>query len=205
MNGEPMKNPDRRWTDPGEAGKWRVFAAVPIGQETADRLADWALSRFGPETFRRWTDPRDYHLTLKFLGDVDSGRIAAIEAALKKAFAGETPFALTLNGAGTFGLPEAPRVLFAEPGEGSEALSRLAAAAEAALAPLGFAPEKRSFRAHLTLARKYAAGREVFEPPLLQTAPVVSAGTLDRAVLYRTHMHKRPMYEAVAEFPLGGN
>lgn len=187
-----------------EAGKPRIFAAVPIGAEAAAVLSEWVLSVVGAEKFRRWTDIRDYHLTLKFLGDVESDRIPAIEAALREACARETPFALDLAGAGTFGLPEAPRVLFAEPTEGSDALGRLAAAAETALAPLGFAPEKRSFRAHLTLARKYAAGQSGFEPSLLQTAPAVSAGTVDRAVLYRTHMHRRPMYERIAEFPLGG-
>ncbi len=182
----------------------RIFVAVPIGKPAAQILFDWAVSAYGAERFRRWTDVRDYHLTLKFLGDVESGDIAAIEAALREGFARETPFALHLQGAGTFGLPEAPRVLFAEPAEGSGALGRLAAAAEAALAPLGFAPEKRSFRAHLTLARKYAPGQENFEPSRLRTAPAVPAGTVDRAVLYRTRMHRRPMYERIAEFPLGG-
>ncbi|GGN99032.1 RNA 2',3'-cyclic phosphodiesterase [Saccharibacillus kuerlensis] len=204
--GKPAKKQtDRQGDGPGKEIRPRIFAAVPIGEEAADALAVWAKSAFGVETFRRWTDPRDYHFTLKFLGDVEQEDIPAVESALREAFLGETPFAMTLDGAGTFGLPEAPRVLFAEPEEGSAALERLAAAAESALAPLGFAPEKRSFRAHLTLARKYAAGQRPFEPALLKTAPVLSAGTVDRAVLYRTHMHQRPMYERIAEFPFGGS
>ncbi|CAM4142962.1 RNA 2',3'-cyclic phosphodiesterase [Saccharibacillus endophyticus] len=181
----------------------RIFVAVPVGAEIADILASWAELAFGADAFRRWTDRRDTHFTLKFLGDVEQGKIAAIEAALREAFARETPFALGVAGAGTFGLAEAPRVLFAEPNEGSEGLSRLAEATEAALAPLGFAREKRSFHAHLTLARKYAAGEKAFEPSKLATAPALSVGTVDRAVLYRTHMHQRPMYERIAEFPLG--
>lgn len=185
--------------------KPRIFVAVPVGETAAAALNDWARAAFGEAAFRRWTDLRDYHFTLKFLGDVEADRIPAIADALRAALAGETPFALNLLGAGTFGLPEAPRVLFAEPDEGSaEGLRRLAAAAEAALAPLGFGPEKRGFRAHLTLARKYAAGRE-FEPSTLATAPALTAGTADRAVLYRTRMHERPMYERIAEFPLGGD
>ncbi|OWA34377.1 RNA 2',3'-cyclic phosphodiesterase [Saccharibacillus sp. O16] len=184
--------------------KPRIFVAVPIGEAAAAVLADWAQRTFGAAAFRRWTDLRDYHVTLKFLGDVEQERIPAIVHALGEAMERETPFALNLIGAGTFGLPEAPRVLFAEPDEGSVAhLGRLAAAAEAALAPLGFAPEKRSFRAHVTLARKYAAG-QAFEPPGLAAAPAVTAGVADRAVLYRTHMHERPMYERIAEFPFGG-
>jgi len=184
--------------------KPRIFIAVPVGEAAAAALAGWAQDAFGAAAFRRWTDPRDCHVTLKFLGDVETGRIPAIVRALDAAMGRETPFALNLAGAGTFGLPEAPRVLFAEPDEGSAAgLGRLAAAAEAALAPLGFAPERRSFWAHVTLARKHAAG-QAFEPPKLAAAPAVSAGTADRAVLYRTHMHERPMYERIAEFPLGG-
>ena len=125
-----------------------------------------------------------------------------MNAALREAFSREKPFALGLAGAATFGLPEAPRVLFAEPATGSERLSRLADATEKALAPLGFAQEKRSFRAHLTLARKYAADAPAFDPAKLGTAPALSVGTIDRAVLYRTHMNQRPMYEEVSSFPL---
>lgn len=183
--------------------KPRIFVAVPVGIESASLLSTWAKHALGTDMFRRWTDVRDAHFTLKFLGDVEQERIAAIEAALKEAFARETPFALGVKGAGTFGLAEAPRVLFAEPDEGSKGLGRLAEATEAALAPLGFAREQRSFRAHLTLARKYAAGDKVFEPSKLATAPALSVGTVDRAVLYRTHMGQRPMYERIAEFPLG--
>lgn len=198
-------NPGFEREVPPEEDRPRIFVAVPVGEEIAGALASWAASAFGADTFRRWTDLRDAHFTLKFLGDVERGRIAAIEAALTEAFARETPFALGVAGAGTFGLAEAPRVLFAEPAEGSEGLGRLAEAAEAALEPLGFAREKRSFRAHLTLARKYAAGGKVFEPSKLETAPALSVGTADRAVLYRTHMHQRPMYERIAEFPLRGS
>ncbi|MDO3408570.1 RNA 2',3'-cyclic phosphodiesterase [Saccharibacillus sp. CPCC 101409] len=181
----------------------RIFAAVPVEGPAALLFAAWAREAAGEEAFRRWTDARDYHLTLKFLGDVEPERIPAIAQALREALAPQEPFALSLDGAGTFGLPDAPRVLYAEPAEGMEPLARLAAAAEAALAPLGFAPEKRSFRAHMTLARKYA-GRRPFAPDVLAGAPKSPVGMIDRAVLYRTHMHRRPMYERIAEFPLRG-
>ncbi|MCQ4086692.1 RNA 2',3'-cyclic phosphodiesterase [Saccharibacillus sp. JS10] len=179
-----------------------LFVAIPIGVEVGMRLNAWAKSTFGESSFRRWTDPRDVHFTLKFLGSVEEERIAEINAALREALARETPFALELAGAAIFGLPEAPRVLFAEPASGSAGLSRLADATEEALAPLGFAREKRSFRAHLTLARQYAADAPVFEPAKLASAPALSVGIIDRAVLYRTHMNKSPMYEEVSSFPL---
>ncbi|MEJ8306608.1 RNA 2',3'-cyclic phosphodiesterase [Saccharibacillus sacchari] len=203
---ERQEEAEKEMPESQKAGKDRprIFVAVPVGPIVGAALSTWAETTFGADSFRRWTDVRDVHFTLKFLGDVEQERIAAIEAALKEALARETPFALGVAGAGTFGLAEAPRVLFAEPAEGSEGLCRLAEATEAALAPLGFAREKRSFRAHSTLARKYAAGEKVFESSKLETAPVLSVGTVDQAVLYRTHMYQRPMYERIAEFPLGG-
>src|SRR5574341_2282955 len=50
----------------------------------------------------RWVAPANIHLTLKFLGDVDATKVAALERAAAEACAGIPPFVLRLSGVGAF-------------------------------------------------------------------------------------------------------
>lgn len=95
------------------------------------------------------------HLTLKFFGDVDTTRLSDIEDALTRSAAGVGPFALKLQGAGTFPLggPAAPRVLWLGVEDVSGGLAELRQRFERECEAAGFAREARPFRPHLTLGR----------------------------------------------------
>ncbi|KAA2301081.1 hypothetical protein FY526_26835, partial [Clostridioides difficile] len=54
--------------------------------------------------FRKWTDHRDYHITLQFLGDTLVSDIGHLRKALRSATSGFQPFELQLSDWGTFGL-----------------------------------------------------------------------------------------------------
>lgn len=101
----------------------------------------------------KWVEPHNLHLTLKFLGEVDPSATADIIAALENACAGRPAPSLAVTGCGAFPQPRAPRVVWMGlEGEVAQ-LAELAQAVEAAMEPLGFEPEKRAFRPHLTLGR----------------------------------------------------
>lgn len=109
----------------------------------------------------RPTDEADLHLTLAFLGATAPERVPALGAALEEVARRHAPAAVTYAGVGAFPDARAPRVLWAgirEERPGS--LASLAQDTAEALAPLGFAPERRGFHAHVTLAR-VRAGRAV--------------------------------------------
>jgi 2'-5' RNA ligase len=93
------------------------------------------------------------HFTLKFLGDVETERLAPIAAAIDAGCAGIAPFAVELTSAGVFPSPARPRTLWLGAGSGGAGLARLAAAVEEALAPLGFPAEGRPFVPHVTIGR----------------------------------------------------
>ena len=93
------------------------------------------------------------HLTLKFLGQVTLPQRAAVEGALATAVAAAPDLQLHLGNAGSFADRGVPRVLWVGVGGDTKALSELAAHVDLALAGVGFAPERRPFAAHLTLAR----------------------------------------------------
>ncbi len=101
----------------------------------------------------RWPDVASLHLTLAFLGELDSARLdAAIEAAGVAARSAR-PFRLRVAGLGTFGPPKAPRVIWAAVGGDLPALRALHADLVRELSTCGFPPEEREFSPHFTLAR----------------------------------------------------
>jgi len=152
-----------------------------------------------------WTRQGNWHLTLKFLGDVDPARLDGLKAAL--AGVRFAPFALRGAGGGFFpparaGRPAEPRVLWVGLGAGAEQASRLAAAVEDALEPLGFAREARPFSPHLTLARVKRAGRDDWgELVAALNATAWPEIQLDRFALWRSELGQGgPTYTPLAEF-----
>src|SRR5579863_6035439 len=94
----------------------------------------------------KWVDPGNYHVTLRFIGEVDEGQAADIDAALVQIRAPR--FALTLASVGHFGL----RMLWVGI-ERNPALQHLHEKIESALNRLGYRPEERRYSPHITLAR----------------------------------------------------
>ena len=101
----------------------------------------------------RWVMPGSIHLTLKFLGDMESERVPHVLAAMKTACNGITPFELAVRGAGCFPNFQRPNVIWAGLIGQVQVASVLAQRIEDESARLGFDPEDRPFSPHLTLGR----------------------------------------------------
>jgi 2'-5' RNA ligase len=132
----------------------RCFIAIELPDEVKAGLKDiQARLKSGSQAPVKWVDPYGVHLTLKFLGGVDGAKIAPITAAVAEAAKGIAPFSLKVEGLGAF--PNLRRVQVVWVGVSGEVdrLSDLQQRLENNLAGLGFAPEKRRFTPHLTLAR----------------------------------------------------
>jgi 2'-5' RNA ligase len=123
----------------------RLFSAIEVPKNVAERLN---LLRAGLSG-ARWIDPENYHVTLRFIGDVDGAVARDFTQALGEIVA--QPFEVRMNGLGSFGGGK-PRAIFAgiAPSEGLEALQR---ANERAAREAGLPPEGRNFKPHVTLAR----------------------------------------------------
>jgi len=105
----------------------------------------------------RWIDPENYHITLRFIGDVDGQTADEVANSLDR-LSNSLRFPIRLTHLGTFG-GDKPRALFAGV-EPSEALSRLQAAHERILQRAGLPPDGRKFVPHVTLARLRGASAE---------------------------------------------
>ena len=100
-----------------------------------------------------WVRPRNIHLTLRFLGDIEQGQVAHVAAAMQSAALENAPFELAIQGMGVFPTPKRPRVLWVGVGGQTDGLLNLHRSLEDALAAAGIARETRPFKGHLTVAR----------------------------------------------------
>lgn len=140
----------------------RCFVGLPLPdawQRGLDALVESLAGRLASRI--SWTRPGNWHVTLKFLGEVERARLPELCEALQRVdFA---PVPLRLCGSGFFSHQGqrseqrlgqgAPRTLWIGLAEGGEACARLAGAVDRALEPCGFAPEARGIRPHVTLGR----------------------------------------------------
>ncbi len=138
----------------GPQGTLRAFIALSVPPE-AQRVLEPTVQRVSAVApgAVRWVNLDGLHLTLKFLGNVDAGRVDGIAQGMRLACRDLVPFELTLSELGVFPNESRPRVVWAGVQGDLDPLIKLQAAIEAAMAGLGFAPEKRPFAPHLTLGR----------------------------------------------------
>ncbi len=109
----------------------------------------------------KWVRPENIHLTLKFLGNIDSGDIDKIGGAMSDAAEDFVPLTLAFKGVGVFPGIKRPRVIWVGLGGQIQLLLALQRKLEDNLAVIGFAKEKRPFKGHLTLGRfKQAVNRD---------------------------------------------
>ena len=180
--------------------RWRCFVAVPLGDELRTALADAARGwRTDPGMDRlRWTDPASWHLTLAFLGSIESTVVADARRAVELVAAAHRPFVVRSGGLGAFPSAGRARVLWYGV-DRSAALDAVVMHLRRTLALDSAEP----FRGHVTLAR--SRGEPVDLRPFLSGSEA-PAGTiaLDRLELMRSHLGGGPArYEQLAIAGLG--
>jgi 2'-5' RNA ligase len=170
----------------------RCFVAIDLatGVRAAIARAQTRVRTAAAHADVRWVDPAQFHLTLRFLGAVAGERVPAVSAALETAVAGSPPLALAAAGLGGFPSLKRPRVLWAGITAGVPDLVRLAAAIDRGLAPLGFPPEVRPFRGHLTIGRVRSprGGGELAAAVGAAGAPEFGSWTVPEVVLYESRL-----------------
>lgn len=131
----------------------RCFVAIALPEPIRGAIARGtsAMRRSGSDV--RWVPTGNLHITLKFLGDTPEGVVfGPMREALKRAVAGHAGFTLNLRGAGVFPSESRPRVLWAGAHDGGQC-EALALSVQRELAGLGFEPDERPFRPHITIGR----------------------------------------------------
>lgn len=186
----------------------RLFVACEVPDEVKQAIGetiDTLRSRSGNAV--RWIRPEGVHVTLKFLGEVPVKKLPAIKLAIQEATVGHSPFELEFSNIGTFGGREGLRIMWVGIAGDVLRLEALVRAVNAALAVVGFEPERRPFRPHLTL------GRVRDEISTRQRAEIeVAVGKMDvppsgwrttQVSLMRSRLTAQgAFYDVIATFPL---
>ncbi|MCB4770810.1 RNA 2',3'-cyclic phosphodiesterase [Ancylobacter sp. Lp-2] len=174
----------------------RLFTALEIPAHVAGTLS---MLRGGLPG-ARWIDPEFYHVTLRFIGDVDHAMARDAAAALDEV--DRFGFDLTLDGVDQFGNNK-PRAIFAAV-KANNSLIELQAEHERLMKRIGLPPEGRNFRPHVTLARlRDAAPRQVADYLSLRGYFRSPSFEVSRFVLYssRDSVGGGP-YRVEAAYPL---
>ncbi len=157
----------------------RVFIAVPLPVDLKAKMT--ALQG----EFRRlpleatWVRDAGFHLTLKFLGEVEASHIGSIASCMAATAQRYAPFSLTLSGVGVFPHESNPRVLWVGIEDDTGRLRQLQQRLDAELAQIGHLPDDRPFAPHLTLARLKRVSRRGEFLAALKTRHRVVLGQLD--------------------------
>jgi 2'-5' RNA ligase len=130
----------------------RSFIAIELPEAVISALSEFQeeLKKCGADV--RWVKPRNIHLTLKFLGNIDDKEAARVKEAIEGTSKNYSCFDLQVKGTGVFPNIKNPRVLWIAVSE-NEILEGLQKDIEDEMVFLGFEKEDRKFSPHLTLGR----------------------------------------------------
>jgi 2'-5' RNA ligase len=180
----------------------RAFVAVFPPPEIRSVLAN-AARRLPVTGEVRWVRPANVHLTLTFLGEVSEDDLSRVAEALEPIRYRHEPFEVELSGFGAFPSTRRGRILWAGIGEGSDRLRALAGDVEAALEPLGFEREARSYTPHLTLGR---ARRRPVALTAVETPPTVPGFSVRHMELVKSVLGEAgTTYSTLATYLLSEN
>jgi RNA 2',3'-cyclic 3'-phosphodiesterase len=173
----------------------RLFTALEIPSEIVQSMA---MLRGGLPG-ARWIDPENYHLTLRFIGDIEDALGEEIADLLSKVE--RPPFDLRIEGLDSFGGNKPRAVVAAVPAVAQ--LVELQADHERIMQRVGLQPE-RKYRPHVTLARlRDTSSRQVADFLSIKQPFRSSVFSVSRFVLYssRASVGGGP-YVVEAEYPL---
>ncbi|HEV8197863.1 MAG TPA: RNA 2',3'-cyclic phosphodiesterase [Gemmatimonadales bacterium] len=166
----------------------RLFVAVPLPPPALEEAAGLLRDMRALDWPVRWVKDDGLHISLKFFGEVTSDRVDAIEEMVQFATRGMRSMHLVPLGGGAFPSRQHPKVLRLELQSGAD-LELLQDRIERGGEQIGFAPEGRPFRPHITLGRVREGLRL---PPgamsYLEGLPPGQPFTADRIVLFESRL-----------------
>ncbi|MBI4664123.1 MAG: RNA 2',3'-cyclic phosphodiesterase, partial [Verrucomicrobia bacterium] len=153
--------------------------AVPVPAELKAAIAEsqrQLQARAGTKAVR-WVSAAQWHLTLKFYGNVNSEQLPGLTDALRVACATTRPFPLSLGGLGCFPSWQKPSVIWIGVGGDLATLTGLQNSVEQRTAVFANRSEKRDFHPHLTVGRVKGSPRNARQAAqIIRTQQVLELG-----------------------------
>ena len=181
----------------------RTFIAIGLPEELKGKIRGLQAELKKQNTLEgNWTS--DYHITLKFLGEIDESKIKEISEKIKNICSKRKKFELELRGLGAFPSENYARVLWIGTSAGNSEAKGLQGEINSALEKIGFAKEK-NYANHVTLIRVKSVIDKGKLKGLFEKYKEISFGTFmanEIKLIKSTLSSGGPTYETVATFPL---
>ncbi len=180
----------------------RAFFAIEFGmaaRRAAERVARELRARPGGRTVR-WVRAENYHVTLRFLGQIARRAVPGLIRHVVGATRRQAPFGLGLGAVAGLPTVHRPRVVTLDLWP-AEPLVDLAGAVERGVVAAGFPAESRAFRAHMTLGRVRRGALSLADAPV----PEASTFEVREVVLLRSRQEAGlgVAYEPLERIALG--
>ena len=139
--------------DSGE--RFRLFVAIKVPEVVRNEIicVQRDLQPLAPRGMVRWTKAEQFHLTLRFLGDVSSDRIADLLETVRLVCSDKPVLNLYAHGIGFFPNARSPRVIWVGVNDAENYLAKLQEQIESAVSPFTTEPNGGYFIGHITLGR----------------------------------------------------
>ena len=131
----------------------RIFLSIELPDNIKKNVANLIEGFKLNLTPIKWVEPKNLHVTLKFLGWVDDKKTDNLFSLVESAVKDNKPFKVSIGGLGAFPTTKRPRILWIGITDGAENLRKIANSLEENLAKEGYREEEREFSAHITIGR----------------------------------------------------
>jgi len=182
----------------------RLFAAIKIIPDKQFLSVYYKLVKQLTNERIKWVEPDNFHLTLKFFGELPGDKTGIICREMDKIVSGFPPFTINIQDTGIFGSSYNPKLIWF----GIEDHGPLIALAEKVLDRMdeaGFARDRQNFVPHLTVGRiRRLNNKERFQHTIstFKQVNIMKVKVLD-IFLYESHLTPQgPVYEIVRRFGL---
>lgn len=180
----------------------RTFLAIEIpANPCLDNLQSQLLYF---EDVLRIVRPENYHMTVRFFGETDDGQLKQLRDEISAVVSDVPKFELQLVGLGTFPNLSSPRVLWVGVNR-TDTLIQIADEIERHARTIGFPPDKKAFKPHLTIARtKRKPPSAMAEFVKQHSESEFVSVSVEKLTLFQSELKPDgPVYEVIEEFPLG--
>ncbi len=170
--------------------KVRAFIACDMPESLLDKISGIQDRLKGLDADVSWTKVSGIHITLKFLGDIEEDSIDKVAAVIEGASKGQKPFEVAIKGSGAFPNLRNPRVIWLGVEDNDKGLLHIQQFLDDGLKALGFEPEEREFKPHLTLGRvKGFRGKEGLAAAVSEFKGLdLGSFIVDRVMLYKSEL-----------------
>jgi 2'-5' RNA ligase len=130
----------------------RTFIALPASLDNQQAMAEIQNKLKASQADVKWDLPNKFHITLKFLGNIEQTKIEPLSSAIADCVHSFSPFEIIYETLGTFPNLHNPRVVWIGI-KANQLVLDLQAKVEQVCLDFGFPKENRSFHPHITLGR----------------------------------------------------